>query len=111
MFLKREIQFWKKGKLPSPHLWFRSPGRKWLPGVWWGDLPHRGSRKYGRPQAGMCPGHSAGRVQNHLQNIPQVGTDLGKPMTVSEQGPRGGPLPISLEMSSEFGQIRGAVLT
>lgn len=83
----------EKGKLPSPHLWFHSPGRKWLPGVWWGGLPHRGSRKCGRPQAGMCPGHRAGRVQSHLQNIPQVGTDLGKPMTLSEQGPWADPFP------------------
>lgn len=65
-----------KGK-PGPHLWFRSPGRKWLPSVWWGGLPHKGSKKYGRLQAGMCLGHRAGRVQSHPQNIRQVGTDLG----------------------------------
>lgn len=66
----------EKGKL-RPHLWFHSPGRKWLPSVWWGALPHKRSRKYGRLQAGMCLGHRAGRVRSHPQNIRQVGTDLG----------------------------------
>lgn len=76
-----------KGQLPSPHLWFHSPGRKWLPGVWSGGLPRRASRRYGRLQAGMCPGRRAGRVQSHRRNIHQVGTDLGGPRTHREQCP------------------------
>lgn len=66
----------EKGKL-CPHLWFHSPGRKWLPSVWWGALPHKRSRKYGRLRAGTCRGHRAGRVRSRPQNIRQVGTDLG----------------------------------
>lgn len=95
----------EKGKLPSPHLWFHSPERKWLPGIWWGGLLHRGSRKYGQLQAGMCPGHRAGRVQSHLQNIDQVGTKLWGQMSLGKQGPPGRAFPMSLQMRSDSGQV------